>query len=95
MNMPTSVFVPCEVPAPLLRAWEAVYRDYVSSDRVNARSIRDREEQAQLSARVAVTWRRMAEAPGVDYWLMVALYTAAEAMERQAHDWAPHGRRSA
>ncbi|MGB3438575.1 MAG: hypothetical protein WBA97_07450 [Actinophytocola sp.] len=95
MNMPTSDTVSCEVPAYLLSAWEAVYRDYVSTHRVNAMNVRDREVQAQLSARVAVAWRRLAEAPQVEWWLVAALSTAAEAMEQQARDWATRGRRSA
>lgn len=83
------------VPAHLLGAWEAVYRDYVSvSSRTNARNIRDRQELAQLSARVAVTWRRLAEVPGIEWWLVAAFSTAAEAMEQQARDWGVGGRRS-
>lgn len=93
--MTSEFLLPCHVPAPLLRAWEAVYRDYASSDRVDVRIARDREEQARLSARVAVAWRRLADAPGVEWWMRAAFATAAEAMERQAHDWAVRGRRSA
>ena len=82
------------VPAHLLDAWEAVYRDYASaSDRTDPRNVQDRQVLAQLSARVAVTWRRMAEAPGVEWWLVAAFSTAAEAMEQQARDWGTHGRR--
>jgi hypothetical protein len=82
------------VPAHLLRAWEAAYRDYVSaSDRADV-NVQDRRGLAQLSARVAVTWRRLAEAPGVEWWLVAAFSTAAEAMEQQARDLGIRGRRS-
>jgi hypothetical protein len=83
------------VHSHLLKAWEAVYRDYVSaSDRTNAKNIRDRQVQAELAARVALAWRRMAEAPEVEWWLVAAFSTAAEAMEQQAQDWSVRGRRS-
>jgi hypothetical protein len=76
------------VPAHLLGAWEAVYRDYVStSDRLDLKNVQDRRVLAQLSVGVAATWRRLAEAPGVAWWLMAAFSTAAEAMEQQARDW--------
>jgi hypothetical protein len=79
----------------LLSAWEAVYRDYVSaSDRLDAKNVQDRQVLAQLSARVAVTWRRLAEAPEVEWWLVAAFSTAAEAMEQQARDLGTRGRRS-
>lgn len=92
----TSEFVPGErVPAHLLGAWEAVYRDYVSaSDHTDLKNVRDRQLFAQLSARVAVTWRQIAEAPGLDWWLVAAFSTAAEAMEHQAQDCGIRGRRS-
>lgn len=83
------------LPAHLLDAWEAAYRDYVSaSDRTDPKNPQDRQVLAQLSARVAVTWRRLAEAPGVEWWLVAAFSTAAEAMEQQARDWSARGRRS-
>lgn len=83
------------VPAHLLRAWETVYRDYVSkADRTDPKNIRDREELARLSVRVAVAWRRLAEAPGIEWWLVAVLSTAAEAMEQQARDWSARDRRS-
>lgn len=82
------------VPAHLLHAWETVYREYVStSDRMDSKNIRDRNELARLSARVAVTWRRLAEAPGTAWWLVAVFSTAAEAMEQQARDWGARGRR--
>jgi len=105
----TSDFVPCRdrsapergtvldlntpdlVPAHLLREWEAAYRDYVSASDVN---VQDRRGLAQLSARVAVTWRRLAETPGVEWWLVAAFSTAAEAMEQQARELGTRGRRS-
>lgn len=93
--MTSEFMLPCHVPAPLLRAWEAAYRDYASSNDPNPRNIGDRETQAQLSARVAVAWRRLAGAPGIEWWLVAAFSTAAEAMEHQARDWAVHSRRSA
>lgn len=78
-----------------LGAWEAVYRDYVSaSARADAQNRQDRQELAQVSARVAVTWRRLARAPGLDWWLVAAFSTAAEAMEQQARDWGINGRSS-
>ena len=83
------------VPAHLLGAWEAVYRDYVStSDRIDPRNIHDRQILAQVSARVAVTWRQLAEAPGIKWCLVASFSTAAEAMEQQARDWGFRGLRS-
>jgi hypothetical protein len=90
MNVPRDL-----LPAHLLGAWEAAYRDYAStSDHMDAKSIRDRQALAQLSARVAVTWRRLAETPGAEWWLTAVFSTAAEAMEQQARDWGLCGRRS-
>ena len=75
--------------------WEAVYRDYVSaSGRADLKIVQDRQTLAQLSARVAVAWRRLAQAPGAEWWLVAVFSTAAEAMEQQARDWGAHGRRS-
>jgi hypothetical protein len=86
----------CLVPGHLLSAWEAVYRDYAAaSDRVDGSNLRHRDVQARLAAQLAVTWRRLANAPGIDWCLAAAFSTAAEAMEWQARDWARHGRRSA
>lgn len=77
------------VPADLLRVWEGVYRDYLATSHLmDSGDIGKREALAQLSAQVAVTWRRMADAvPGSEWWLRAALLTAAEAMEHQAGDW--------
>ena len=86
----------CHVPVHLLSAWEAVYRDYVNAfDRVDASNLRDCGVQARLAAQLAVTWRRLAQTPGAEWWLVAAFSTAAEAMEWQAQDWARRGRRSA
>lgn len=83
------------VPAHLLSAWEADYRDYVStSNRTDAKNIHDRQRLAQLSAQVAVVWRRLAEVPGVEWCLVAAFSTAAEAMEQEARDLGTRGRRS-
>lgn len=81
------------VPEDLRRVWEGVYRDYLAtSELLDAGDVGKREVLARLSAQVAVTWRRMADAvPGSEWWLSAALLTAAEAMENQAHDWS--GRR--
>jgi hypothetical protein len=76
------------VPARLLGVWEAAYREYVSaSAQMNLKNDHDRQALAQLSVRVAVAWRRLAETPGVAWWLVTAFSTAAEAMEQQAQDW--------
>jgi hypothetical protein len=81
--------------AHLLGAWEVVYRDYVSaSAHTDPSNVHDRQVLAQLSARVAVTWRRLAEASRNEWWLVAAFSTAAEAMEQQARDWGMRGRRS-
>lgn len=75
------------VPAHLLSAWEAAYRDYVSLPGSTApRNVHDRQALARLSAQVAVAWRRLAAAPGTKWWLVAAFSTAAEAMEKQARD---------
>ncbi|TDV54903.1 hypothetical protein [Actinophytocola oryzae] len=44
-------------------------------------------EFARRSAAVAVAWRRMAAVPGLEWWVVGALWTAAEAYELQARDW--------
>jgi hypothetical protein len=76
------------VPARLLGAWEAAYRDYVAAvAQMDARNVIDGEVMAGLSARVAVTWRRLAASPGVAWWLVAVFTTAAEAFEEQARAW--------
>lgn len=77
------------MPADLLRVWDDVYRDYLAtSSLLDAGEPVNRELLARVSARVSVTWRRMAEAvPAHEWWLKAALLTAAEAMKQQAQDW--------
>jgi hypothetical protein len=84
------------VPAHLLTAWEATYRDYLAvSERMDNRDVGSREDLPQISARVAVAWRRMGEAtPEVAWWLRAVLFTAAEAMEQQARVMGIRARRS-
>lgn len=77
------------VPADLLRVWEGVYQDYLTTSHLmDSGDTGKREALARLSAQVAVAWRRIADAvPGSEWWLQAALLTAAEAMEHQAGDW--------
>lgn len=66
-----------QVPEELVRNWEAVYGRYLSAQA-------DRAETARLSAEVATAWQAIAAVPGLDWWMVAALRTAAEAFERQA-----------
>lgn len=77
------------VPVELLRVWEGVYGEYVTTSRLmDAGDTGKREVLSRLSAQVAVTWRRVAEGlPSGEWCLRTALLTAAEAMEHQARDW--------
>jgi len=65
------------VPEALVRNWEAVYGRYLAAQA-------DRAETARLSVDVAAAWQAIAAIPGLDWWLVAALRTAAEAFERQA-----------
>ena len=53
---------------------------------------------ARASADVAAVWREMTAEPDMPWWELAALGAAAQAFERQAHDWtarAKHERQSA
>jgi hypothetical protein len=73
------------VPDVLVERWQAAYRAYNAAGG-------DRAELARLSAAVAVAWRDIAAVPGLAWWLVAALSSAAEAFERQAQDWGRGGR---
>ncbi|GAB1515662.1 hypothetical protein [Actinophytocola sp. KF-1] len=77
------------VPADLLAVWEDIYRDYLATSHlIDSGDPGKGQVLSQLSARLASTWRRIAEAmPGGEWCLRAALLTAAEAMEHQAGDW--------
>jgi hypothetical protein len=82
------------VPEHLRNAWEAAYRDYVAmAQQPNTIRRQDRVKMAQLSARVAVTWRRIANTPGLEWSLVAAFGTAAEAFERQAVEFSELSKR--
>ena len=79
-----------DMPNVLVDRWQAVYSAYSSADG-------DQVESARLSADIAGVWREMAAVPGLAWWLVAALRTAAEAFERQARNWSgtiPRGRSS-
>jgi hypothetical protein len=65
------------VPEELVQRWEAVYGRYLSAPA-------DRAKMARLSTEVAAAWREIAAVPGLTWWTVAALRTAAEAFERQA-----------
>jgi hypothetical protein len=72
----------------LLQAWEFVYRDYMAAaERLDTMAPQNRLTLAELSANVAVAWRRMAVSPGVEWWAVAAFNAAAEAFEQQAREW--------
>lgn len=68
------------VPEDLVQRWEAVYGLYLSAPA-------GRAEPARLSAEVASAWRDIAAVPGLAWWVVAGLRTAAEAFERQAARW--------
>jgi hypothetical protein len=83
------------VPVAMLRVWEDVYRDYLAASlQMDAGDVGKEQVLAHSSARLAVTWRRMADVvPVGEWWLRAVLLTAAEAMEWQAGDLSAYLRR--
>jgi hypothetical protein len=76
------------LPQGLLQAWEGVYRDYMAAaERLDTIAPQNRHVLAELSANVAVAWRRMAVSPGVEWWIGAAFNAAAEAFDQQAREW--------
>lgn len=67
------------VPGDLVQGWEVVYREYMSAS--------GRVQMSRSSAKVAAAWREMAATPSLEWWVVAALTTAAEAFEEQARDW--------
>jgi hypothetical protein len=68
------------VPDELVQRWEALYGRYLAAPAGGV-------ESARLSAEVAVAWREIAAVPGLPWWMVAGLRTAAEAFERQAVRW--------
>jgi hypothetical protein len=77
------------VPVELVTRWQGVYGEYVAVDRMGQMSPNYAADMARLSAEVAAAWRDLAATPGLAWWLVAALTTAAEAFDRQARAW--HG----
>lgn len=74
----------------LVQRWEALYGRYLAAPAGGV-------ESARLSAEVAAAWREIAAVPGLAWWLVAGLRTAAEAFDRQAARWSgatrePQGR---
>ncbi len=81
------------VPDALVRDWEMVYGEYIrTGNGLRSEVLEDIALMTQMSAEIAAIWRRMAEVPGVPWWTVAALCTAADAFERQALEWS-RGRR--
>jgi hypothetical protein len=86
----------------LVARWEAVYREYGLTSEMVSNSVPGdgavARRMARASADVAAVWREMAAEPEMPWWELAALGAAAQAFERQAHDWtarAKHERQSA
>jgi len=75
------------MPDALKAALEATYRDYAVVASSPAGTPTERREVARRSGAVAVVFRDMAAVPGLEWWIMAALATAAEAFQQQAQDW--------
>ncbi len=79
------------VPAELVERWEAAYRRYrdvsesaassVATVRIAARAM------AVASRDVAVAWRQLSLQPGLPWWILAAVGSAAQSFEFQASDW--------
>jgi hypothetical protein len=79
------------MPEALKSALEAATRGYVMVASSPAETPVERRELARRSAAVGLAFRNMAAVPGLEWWALAALSTAAEAFEQQAQYWnAPH-----
>ncbi|OLF18923.1 hypothetical protein [Actinophytocola xanthii] len=87
------------VSEELVKRWEALYGAYgVASKSVATTEPGDRavaRRMARASADVAAAWREMAAQPGMAWWAVAALGTAAQAFEFQARDWAARAKHEA
>lgn len=72
------------VPAELVQHWQKVYSEYIAVDRTQRLAPDYPAKVARSSALVAAAWRDLAATPGLAWWLVAALTTAAEAFEGQA-----------
>lgn len=75
------------VPEELVQAWQVVYGEYLSVAQSPAATWAAQTELARSSAGVAAAWRDIVATPGLTWWLVAALTSAAEAFERQAQEW--------
>jgi hypothetical protein len=78
------------IPADLVARWEAAYFEYTKAvQRVQGEphSADAAQGLARTSWEVAELWRALAGGPGLGWWAVAALHTAANALEHQAHDW--------
>jgi hypothetical protein len=75
------------VSEELVQRWQAVYREYIEVDRTQRSAPDYLQTMSRLSLTVAATWRDMAATPGLEWWLVATLTTAAEAFDRQARAW--------
>jgi hypothetical protein len=87
------------VSEELVRRWETVYGAYgvvtksIATTEPGNRALARR--MARASADVAAVWREMAAEPGMAWWAVAALGTAAQAFEFQARDWAARAKHDA
>src|SRR2546427_4243659 len=65
-------------PTELVRAWETAYTRYATAPDT---------ELSVVSREVASAWRDLATVPGLSWWLLSAVLSAAEAFEVQADEW--------
>jgi hypothetical protein len=75
----------------LIRAWENAYRKYAHANEMVA-VLTERDpaaawEMAATSAEVARTWRDLASARNLQWWIRAAVQSAAAAFESQARYW--------
>lgn len=80
----------------LLQRWETVYREYgLTSELVGHSAPGDRavaRRMARASTALAGAWREIEVEPGLPWWVVAALSTAAQAFEAQARDWSARAR---
>jgi hypothetical protein len=79
------------VPADLVERWEVAYRRYcdvVESARSSVATARIAARALAVASRdVAVAWRQLGLQPGLPWWALAAVGSAAQAFELQAEEW--------
>lgn len=84
------------VSEELLQRWETAYGDYgLAAELVANSEPGDRavaRAMARASSAVAAVWREIEVAPGLPWWQVAAVSTAAQAFEFQSRDWTARAR---